>query len=56
MWRHHFSPLGLILGIVVFVGGAPFVCGYMLVMLAKDKASIADLLLGKQRAAALRNN
>lgn len=55
MWRHHFSPLGLLFGLLIFAGGAPFLCGYLLVVSAKDKADIAELLLGKRRIAALRN-
>lgn len=55
MWRHHFSPLGLLFGLVIFAGGAPFLCGYLLVVMAKDKADIAELMLGKGRVAALRN-
>jgi hypothetical protein len=54
MWRHHFSPLGLLFGIVIFAGGAPFLCIYMLVVMAKDKADMAELLLGKQRTEAIR--
>jgi hypothetical protein len=55
MWRHHFSPLGLLFGLVIFAGGAPFLCSYLLVVLARDKADIAELLLGKARVAALKN-
>jgi hypothetical protein len=53
MWRHHFSPVGLLFGLVIFVGGAPFLCTYLLVVMAKDKTDMAGLLLGKSRAAAL---
>ena len=56
MWRHHFSPLGIIFGIVLFAGGAPFLCSYLLVVLAKDKADIAELFLGKSRVAALKQS
>jgi hypothetical protein len=56
MWRHHFSPLGLFFGLVIFAGGAPFLCGYLLVVMVKDKADIAELLLGKARVAALRGS
>ena len=54
MWRHHFSPLGLLFGIVIFAGGAPFLCGYLLVLMLNDKADMAELLLGKTRVAALK--
>jgi hypothetical protein len=56
MWRHHFSPLGLLFGLVIFAGGAPFLCGYLLVVMMKDKADMAELLLGKSRVAKLRGN
>lgn len=54
MWRHHFSPIGLLFGLVIFAGGAPFLCSYLLVVMAKDKADMAELLLGKARVAALK--
>ncbi len=54
MWRHHFSPLGIFFGLVIFAGGAPFLCIYLLVILAKDKADMAELLLGKSRVGALK--
>lgn len=56
MWRHHFSPLGIVFGVVIFAGGAPFLCSYLLVVLAKDKADIAELFLGKSRVAALKQS
>jgi hypothetical protein len=56
MWRHHFSAIGLLFGAIIFVGGAPFLCIYLLVVLTKDKADIAELLLGKERVAALRTS
>jgi hypothetical protein len=54
MWRNHFSLLGLLFGLVIFAGGAPFLCGYLLVVMLKDRADMAELLLGKTRVAALR--
>jgi hypothetical protein len=56
MWRHHFSPLGLLFGLVIFVGGAPFLCSYLLIVMAKDRPDMAELLLGKSRVATLRGN
>ncbi|HEV7234093.1 MAG TPA: hypothetical protein VGN36_07590 [Sphingorhabdus sp.] len=56
MWRHHFSPLGLFFGVVIFAGGAPFLCSYLLVVIAKNRPDIASLLLGRIRAAALRGS
>ena len=50
MWRHHFSPLGLLFGLVNFVGGAPFLCSYLLVASFQAEGDIKELLLGKTRA------
>ncbi len=54
MWRHHFSPVGLLFGLVICFGGALFLCSYLLIVIAKDKPDMAALLLGKKRVAALR--
>jgi len=51
MWRHHFSIGGILLGICVFAGGAPFVCTYLLMASAQAKGDVATLLLGARRAA-----
>jgi hypothetical protein len=56
MWRHHFSAAGLLFGLVIFVGGAPFLSSYLLVVIAKDRPDVAELLLGKGRAAALKGS
>ena len=52
MWRHHFSPLGLLFGLVIFVGGAPFLCSYLLVASFQTNGDVKELLLGKTRASA----
>jgi hypothetical protein len=49
MWRHHFSPLGLLSGLCIFAGGAPFLCSYLLVASFQAKGDVKELLLGKQR-------
>jgi hypothetical protein len=51
IWRHHFSPLGLLFGLCIFAGGAPFLCSYLLVASFQAKGDVKELLLGKQRAA-----
>jgi hypothetical protein len=56
MWRHHFSLPGILFGLVIFADGAPFLCSYLLVVMAKDKADMAELLLGKSRVAALKGS
>lgn len=50
MWRHHFSPLGLLFGVAIFVGGAPFLCTYLLVASFKAGGNVKVLLLGEGRA------
>jgi hypothetical protein len=52
MWRNHFSPLGLLLGLLVFAGGAPFVSIYLLVTSFQAKGDMKEVLLGRKRAQA----
>lgn len=49
-WRHHFSPLGLALGVLGFFGGAPVLTAYLFVTSFRVDGDIAELLLGKARA------
>ncbi len=51
MWRHHFSPLGLLFGLAIFVGGAPFLSTYLLVASFQARGNVTELLLGKRRTA-----
>jgi hypothetical protein len=51
-WRHHFSPVGLALGIVAFFGGMVFLTIYLLIASYQVKGSVRALLLGAQRASA----
>jgi len=50
IWRHQFSPLGLIFGMLIFAGGAPFLCTYLLVASFRANGDIRILLLGEKRA------
>ncbi|MFO1017306.1 MAG: hypothetical protein U1E03_06885 [Hyphomonadaceae bacterium] len=50
-WRHHFSPLGLALGLIAFFGGMAFLATYLLITSYKVKGDVKALLLGSQRAA-----
>jgi hypothetical protein len=56
MWRNHFSPLGLLLGLLIFAGGAPLLCAYLLFVMARDRPTIEELLLGTTRATALKGS
>lgn len=53
-WRHHFSPPGLLLGLLGLVGGAPVLTTYLLVASIPARGDAATLLLGPRRAQALR--
>jgi len=50
-WRHHFSPLGLLLGLIAFFGGIIFLTIYLLVVSGGAKGNAKVLLLGPRRAA-----
>lgn len=49
-WRHHFSPLGLVLGVLGFFGGIPVLTCYLLFASFNVNGDVAELLLGKIRA------
>lgn len=51
-WRHSFSPLGLAMAIVAFLGGMAFLTIYLLVASYQVKGDLRALLLGTQRAGA----
>ena len=50
-WRHNFSGAGLALGVLALFGGGLFLTAYLLVMIAQARGDVAELLLGKARAA-----
>ncbi len=50
-WRHRFSPLGLGLGLFELVGGAWFLCAYLLFASLRAQGDMKVLLLGPQRQA-----
>ena len=54
-WRHGFSPLGLGLCLFAFFGGILFLSIYLLVVSFQLKGDAPGMLLGKARAANLRN-
>jgi len=51
-WRHGFSPLGLGLGVVAFLGGVGFLAPYLLVLSVANRGNAAAMLLGPGRAGA----
>jgi hypothetical protein len=49
-WRNGFSGAGLLLGFAAFNLGAPFLSGYLLVLLAQTKGDLRAALLGVHAA------
>ena len=49
-WRHHFSGVGLLLGLLAFFGGAAFLSLYLFIVAGQAKGDAKELLLGKARA------
>jgi len=49
-WRHRFTAAGLVLGVMAFLGGAPFLCVYLLVQSRKSADDPRKLLLGDREA------
>ena len=50
-WRHHFSPGGLALGLLGFVGGIMVPAPYLLYASFQARGDAKELLLGRVRAA-----
>lgn len=50
-WRHQFSAVGLVLGLVAVFGGALFLSAYLLFASVRVKGDIRALLLGEARVA-----
>jgi hypothetical protein len=49
-WRHHFSPAGLVLGVLGFFGGAPLLTAYLFFASLRANGDVKELLLGSARA------
>lgn len=49
-WRHHFSPAGLVLGVLGLIGGTLTLATYLLVASYTAKGDVKVLLLGARRA------
>ena len=49
-WRHHFSPGGLVLGVLGLFGGAPVLTAYLFFASLQAGGDPAELLLGRARA------
>ncbi|MEQ8859969.1 MAG: hypothetical protein RIC56_15100 [Pseudomonadales bacterium] len=51
-WRHQFSPVGLVLGVLGFFLGAPFLCLYLFFASFAVDGDVRVLFLGPARASA----
>ena len=49
-WRHHFSPGGLVLGLLGLFGGILFLAPYLLIASYSANGDMKTLFLGKDRA------
>jgi len=49
-WRHKFSPMGIILGVVQFVGGILFLAPYLLFLSFKEQGNVVKILVGRNQA------
>lgn len=49
-WRHHFSPGGIVLGLVASVGGMLFFAVYLFFTVGNAQGDMKVLLLGRRRA------
>jgi hypothetical protein len=50
-WRHQFSALGLVLGVLALVGGTPLLASYLLIVSVQCRGDVKAMLLGQARAA-----
>lgn len=48
-WRHHFSPGGLLLGLLGIFGGMMVLAPYLLLMSLKVNGDVKALLMGEER-------
>jgi hypothetical protein len=49
-WRHQFSGMGVLLGLLALFGGAAFLSFYLFIVAGQAKGNTKELLLGKARA------
>jgi hypothetical protein len=49
-WRNSFSPFGLALAAVAFVGGAGFLLPYLLILSIQFRGDVAAMLMGPARS------
>jgi hypothetical protein len=49
-WRNHFTPVGLLLGVLTLIGGAPFFATYLLITSFQANGDMKTILLRRARA------
>lgn len=52
MWRHRFSGVGVMLGLVALVGGVLFLSTYLFIQSFRLNGKMVPLLIGPQRVSA----
>ena len=51
-WRHHFSTVGLVLGLLALFLGSMFLSTYLFILSWRTQGDVQKILLGSTRAAA----
>lgn len=51
-WRHQFSTVGFLLGLLAFFFGSMFLATYLFILSWQNKGDMKKILLGRPRAAA----
>ena len=47
-WRHRFTLLGVLLGVLAFLGGALFLTAYLTILSLQTKGDVRAMLIGKR--------
>ncbi|MCB1142770.1 MAG: hypothetical protein H7A24_03965 [Leptospiraceae bacterium] len=50
MWRHDFSPMGIVLGLIASVAGILFFAPYLFILTIQSNGNITIVLLGKKHS------
>ena len=48
-WRHKFTPMGILFGVLGFFGGIMVLAPFLLYISIKDKGNISKMLLGNRQ-------
>tara|TARA_R110002072_G_scaffold20841_5_gene75222 strand:- start:7809 stop:8156 length:348 start_codon:yes stop_codon:yes gene_type:complete len=53
LWRHEFTPIGAVLGLLAFFGGGLFLSVYLIILSFQTNGNVNAMVLGESRLAAL---